>query len=86
MDGTLIPFEVKYQSQRLQERDVPGLIELCTQKASIQHAYVLTKAPQDIGLMGRASPADRCARVPAALFCYWLGAADFSQKNFLLYR
>ncbi len=84
MNGTLIPFEVKYQSQHLQERDVPGLTELCKQKPSIQEAYVLTKAPQDIGKMKTTSTDTRYARIPAALFCYWLGAADFAQKNILL--
>ncbi len=84
IDGTIIPFEVKYQSQPVQDRDVMGLIELCTQKPSIQQGYVLTKAPQDIGLMGRATPSNKLARVPVALFCYWLGASEFMQKNFLL--
>ena len=84
MGGTLIPFEVKYQSQHLQERDVPGLTDLCLQKPSIQQAYVLTKAPQDIGKMENASTDTRFVRIPAALFCYWLGAADSAQKDILL--
>lgn len=79
-----IPFEVKYQSQIVQSRDVAGLIDLCGQKSSIQHGYVLTKAPQDIGLLEQKSMPKKCMRIPTSLFCYWLGAAEFMQKNMLL--
>ncbi len=78
----LIPFEVKYQSQSVQSRDVAGLIDLCCQKSSIQYGYVLTKTPQDIGPLEETLP-KKYMRIPASLFCYWLGASEFLQKNIL---
>lgn len=81
----IIPFEVKYQSQKVQARDVPALIDLCNQKISIQHSYIITKSPHDIGPLQEASPECKHIKIPAALFCYWLGASEFIQKN-LLYR
>jgi predicted AAA+ superfamily ATPase len=79
MGERIIPFEVKYQSQTVQVRDVPGLIDLCNQKTSIPHGYIITKAPQDMGPLQ-----EKYMRIPASLFCYWLGAAEFVQKNILI--
>jgi predicted AAA+ superfamily ATPase len=72
----IIPFEVKYQTQHVQARDVPGLIDLCSQKASIGQGYIITKSPQDIGLLQTKTSQKSCIRVPAALFCYWMGASN----------
>lgn len=74
----LIPIEVKYQSQPVQPRDLMGLYEFCRERTSIQHGYVITKNPQDIGPLQ-----EKMMRIPASLFCYWLGAAEFIQKNIL---
>src|SRR3989338_5977113 len=35
VDGIVVPFEVKYQAQTVQKRDVPGLIELAGKKPAI---------------------------------------------------
>jgi predicted AAA+ superfamily ATPase len=75
MGGEIIPFEVKYQSQEVQMRDVSGLVDLCAQKPSIQYGYIITKAPQDIGPLQEKSLSKKIMKIPAALFCYWLGAA-----------
>jgi uncharacterized protein len=76
------PFEVKYQSQFVHENDILALIEFC-QKKSILSGYVLTKEPQDIGpLKGY----EHIMRIPAALFCYWLGKAELSQTNLLSHK
>jgi predicted AAA+ superfamily ATPase len=83
INGETIPFEVKYQSQHVKERDVAGLLDLCRQKPAIRHGFVLTKAPQDIGPLPGTPDRCPCLRIPASLFCYWLGSADFSQKNLL---
>lgn len=84
MGSDIIPFEVKYQSQTVQTRDVAGLIDLCSQKTAIRYGYVLTKSPQDIGPLSEKSLAKKCMRIPASLFCYWLGAAESLQKNILI--
>lgn len=77
-ENSLIPFEVKYQSQIVQARDVQGLIDLCNQKPSILHGYIITKDPHDIGLLQNIY-----MKIPAALFCYWLGSSEFTQENIL---
>lgn len=84
MGEAIIPFEVKYQSQMVQMRDVLGLIDLCGQKTSIQHGYVITKSPQDIGPFQEKPLQKKQMRIPASLFCYWLGASEFVQKNILI--
>jgi predicted AAA+ superfamily ATPase len=84
MGELIIPFEIKYQSQTVQVRDVPGLIDLCTQKTSISHGYIITKMPQDIGPLQEKSLSKKYMRIPAPLFCYWLGASEFTQKSILI--
>ncbi len=79
MNSAIIPLEIKYQSQLVQVRDVPGLVDLFAQKPSIQHGFIITKAPIDIGLLDK-----KYMKIPASLFCYWLGASEFKQKNILI--
>ncbi len=74
----LIPIEVKYRSQIVQSNDLIGLIDFFKQKPSIQRGYVITKMSQDLGLLQ-----EKIMRIPASLFCYWLGAAEFVQKNII---
>lgn len=76
----IIPFEIKYQSQIVQARDVPGLIELCNLKSNIKNGYVITKESKDIGILNK----EKIVKIPASLFCYWLGASEFIQNNILL--
>jgi len=80
---TLIPFEVKYQSHQIQSRDISGLIDLCNQKPSILHSYIITKNPNDIGLLQEKSLKKPFIKIPACLFCYWLGASEFIQESIL---
>ena len=83
MNNTIIPFEIKYQSETIQMRDIPGLIDLCSQKPSILHGYIITKNPQDIGFLQEKLTHKTYIKIPASLFCYWLGASEFIQKNIL---
>src|SRR5262249_36242268 len=77
----LVPFEVKYQSQPIQTRDISGLIDLCHQKHSIEFGYVLTKDPKDIGPIEK-----KLMRIPTSIFCYWLGAAEANQQSDAILR
>lgn len=79
----IIPFEVKYQSQIVQSRDIPGLIDLCDQKKSIQYGYIITKSSHDIGPIQDKSFQNKYMKIPASLFCYWLGASEYVQKKLL---
>lgn len=77
----LIPFEVKYQSQTISQRDVKGLIELCQEK-DIQRGYVITKSIDSIGqLPDIPNSKTKIMRLPAALFCYWMGKTELLQQK-----
>lgn len=84
MDGVLVPFEIKYQSQAVQKRDIRGLIELSDQKSAIKCSYVVTKSPADLGAIEGLEEHKKCVKIPASLLCYWLGEAQFVQKNILV--
>lgn len=69
----IIPFEVKYRSQHTGLQQLKGLLELC-QKNKIAHAYIITKSITDFGLLANVPNSNtRIMRIPAPLFCYWLG-------------
>ena len=77
----LIPFEVKYHSQKTVLQDIQGLTEFCRQRNTIQQAFVITKEAQDIGILEHAST--KIMRCPASLFCYFLGKSELLQQQFL---
>ncbi len=78
-NNQIIPFEVKYRLQHTARQDLKGLIELCNKK-SIKRAYVITKSSSDFGLLDLSGTEIQIMRIPAPLFCYWLGEnkADLS--------
>jgi predicted AAA+ superfamily ATPase len=84
----LIPLEVKYESQIVTARDVQGLINFCKEKQTIPFGYVLTKTAQDIGLLeiNNKLPSTQIMRIPAAIFCYWLGESEIVGKSILVYE
>jgi predicted AAA+ superfamily ATPase len=73
----LIPFEIKYRAQHTRAQDLKGLMEFCQQK-SIQQAYVVTRSPQDFGLLAGLpnNSQTQILRIPAPLLCYWMGALE----------
>jgi hypothetical protein len=76
MGGQLIPFEVKYRSERAGSRQLKGLLELCEAKP-VNRAYVVTKSMDDLGeFTGSQKPPTRIMRIPAPLLCYWMGEAE----------
>lgn len=48
-------------------------------------SYVLTKSPQDIGLLHTSErhSAVRIMRIPASIFCYWMGESEILRKSIL---
>ncbi len=82
----LIPMEVKYQSSLVAPEDVQGLLNFCSKKESIKYGYILTKSPQDIGklISGRLPLQTQVMRIPASIFCYWLGESEILQKNIFI--
>jgi len=80
-NGEIIPYEIKYRYQHTGLRELKGLIELCN-KRSIQRAYVITKSLDDFGLLiNEKNPNLHIMRIPAALFCYWLGALELCASS-----
>ena len=81
----LLPIEVKYQSQLITSEDVQGLINFCRQKDTIKYGYVLTKIPHDIGLLetNERLSSTQIMRIPASIFCYWLGESEILRKSIL---
>ena len=82
----LIPLEVKYESQFVTAKDVQGLINFCYEKKTIPFGYVLTKSANDIGLLetNHKIPMTQIMRIPAAIFCYWLGESEIVGKSILI--
>lgn len=72
----IIPFEVKYQSQVISQRDIQGLSDFCRNRFP---GFILTKSSQDIGPI-KDSPTS-LMRIPVPLFCYWIGLAEIEQKD-----
>ncbi|ABS77543.1 ATP-binding protein [Coxiella burnetii] len=81
VNNEVIPFEVKYRSTSTNIRQLKGLLELC-QKKSISRAYVITKSLDDFGLLNSTKLSHvRIMRIPAPLFCYWMGEMELSQTR-----
>lgn len=80
----LIPIEVKYQSQITTPDNVQGLISFCLHKNSIKHGYIVTKTAQDIGLLDSNISSTQIMRIPASIFCYWLGESEILQKSIFI--
>lgn len=78
----LIPIEIKYQTQ-VSASDLQGLINFCLKKASIKHAYVITKTAKDVGLLTNTHSPLQIMQIPASIFCYWLGESEILQKSIL---
>ncbi|MDR2892514.1 MAG: ATP-binding protein [Deltaproteobacteria bacterium] len=71
-DGVSIPFEVKYRAQHSGVGDLKGLMEFMETKTP-PHGFVIVKSADDFGPMVLNGTQSRIMRVPAPLFCYWLG-------------
>jgi predicted AAA+ superfamily ATPase len=71
----IIPFEVKYRSKQADARDLKGLIELCMRK-NLDRGYIISKNIHDFGPI---SSHPHLMRIPAPLFCYWMG--DIEHTN-----
>lgn len=75
IEGTHVPFEVKYRDQPFRKAELKGLIEFCT-KRKIRRGYLITKnldhfGPVDTGIDGMT-----LLQIPAAMACYWLGQSE----------
>lgn len=81
----LIPFEVKYESQPVTNKDILGLINFCKIKGSIPFGYVVTKNVHDVGQLNtpHEMTQTKIMHIPAAIFCYWMGESEIARKSIL---
>jgi uncharacterized protein len=73
VEGRLVPFEVKYRGQETEWSELRGMEEFCQTKG-VKQGYVVTRSLSDFGpLAPRGTATASVMRIPAPLFCYWLG-------------
>ncbi len=77
-----IPFEVKYRTGETGKQELKGLLELCKQK-QIDRGYIVTKSLEDFGLLPDSGDThEKIMRIPATLFCYWMGESETKSSFF----
>lgn len=80
-----IPFEIKYREQHTGMREIKGLHEFCKEKMP-PIGYVITKSLHDFGVSHLPETNTRILRIPAPLFCYWMGEAEHQlDLDFMLF-
>jgi predicted AAA+ superfamily ATPase len=78
--GKIIPFEVKYQTQRTSLKELKGLQEFSQEKHT-DRGYVVTKSLDDFGLLTQEQSNIQILRIPATLLCYWMGEMEIKQQR-----
>lgn len=77
--GQHIPFEVKYRETETRARNLAGIIHFCEER-KVQRGYVVTKNPGDFNVIQpEAAGGAQLLKIPAPLFCYWLGKSEIAQ-------
>jgi uncharacterized protein len=77
--GRLVPFEVKYRERVSSWGELKGLREFCAARGVAQ-GYVVTRSLTDFGpLPSKEGPT--AMRVPAPLFCLWLGKTELDTST-----
>lgn len=77
IEGTAVPFEVKYKHRQIAQRDIRGLKEFC-EEHKVARAYVITRNIKDFKKM-KISQSTEGIKIPAALACFWL--SQFEQSG-----
>ncbi len=81
VEGRLVPFEVKYRGRSTGWTDLMGMDEFCRDK-SVERGYIVTRSVDDFGpLPPRTSGGPTGMRVPAPLFCFWLGKHELQRAQ-----
>jgi len=79
-DQRVIPIEIKYQSN-IDAKDITGLINFCKNKKNVSHGYVITQSSHDVGKLDVSFLNAQLFRIPASIFCYWLGESENFQRD-----
>lgn len=72
LNGTHIPFEVKYRESNTGLGELRGLKDFMAQRQS-PRGYVLTKSLADFSVMEHPDTKAPILKVPVLLFCWWMG-------------
>ncbi len=81
MESELVPFEIKYRTQHTAPRDLKGLKEFCA-RGDVSRGYVITKSLQDFGVLDPEQWSGKSVlKIPAPLFCYWLGETEIHRQG-----
>lgn len=79
MEDETVPIEIKYSKAIDLQSDLRGLVELHDSKG-FSKGYLVTDSVEDIGpaepISHMGKPEGKVMRIPALLFCYWLGMFD----------
>jgi predicted AAA+ superfamily ATPase len=80
VDGSLIPFEVKYRTSETGPGALRGLAEFCSERKA-KRGYVITKEASDIGPLTLSYHGDSTMvlKIPAPLACYYLGKSELTE-------
>ncbi len=78
----MIPFEVKYMSRPTEKKSLSGLLQFCKTQG-VNKAFAITKEADDCGLIIEGDESLKIMRIPASIFCYWLGESELTQRNLL---
>ena len=72
LNGTDIPFEVKYRENKTGLGEIRGLLDFMKQRQA-PRGYVLTKSLSDFSVMEHPDTKAPILKVPVLLFCWWMG-------------
>ncbi|MBI1319098.1 MAG: AAA family ATPase [Candidatus Hydrogenedens sp.] len=74
--GRIMPFEVKYREQDTRGKNLRGIRQFCLER-NVELGYVVTKRHSDFEVTPLAPDTEgRLLKIPAPLFCYWLGESE----------
>ncbi len=81
VNGRLVPFEVKHRPE-VTAKMLAGLTAFCSER-KVSEAYVITREPNDIGLMPLPTSGVEtiAVKIPAPLACYWLGRSEIQMTG-----
>ena len=72
LNGTGIPFEVKYRENKTGLGEIRGLLDFMKQRQT-PRGYVLTKSLSDFSIIEHPDTKAPILKVPVLLFCWWMG-------------
>ena len=78
--GNHVPFEIKYRRQHTGLADLQGLLAFCQQR-NCSRCYVVTRAPEDFGVLEPQNVDTKLLKIPAPLLCYWMGQAELTDAE-----